>query len=57
MKKFKILSFIAILSVCHVSVAHYSGPFLLWGVENLNNLKIPALQGKNCEVLKDFGEF
>lgn len=49
MKKFKVFSLILFLSLCRVSLGHYSGPFLLWGVENLNNLKVPALSGEKMK--------
>lgn len=29
-----------------LAYGHYQGPFLLWGVENLNDMKIPTLQGE-----------
>lgn len=53
MKKLKNLTLIVILSLISSSLAHYSGPFLFWGVENLNNLKIPTLQGEEKFQLKN----
>lgn len=43
---FVILSLAFVVST---TTASYSGPFLFWGMENLNNLKIPTLQGKKFE--------
>lgn len=54
MRKFGVFSLILGLSLCSLSQAHYNGPFLLWGVENLNNLKIPTLQGMKIENFMKF---
>jgi len=43
----KNLSVILVALAVQVAYGHYQGPFLLWGVENLNDMKIPALQGEN----------
>ncbi|KAG5667297.1 hypothetical protein PVAND_015283 [Polypedilum vanderplanki] len=47
--------FIAVLlsALSSLANAHYSGPFLFWGVENLNNMKIPTLQAIDDLSLRD----
>lgn len=50
-------SFLCIAVICLLagrSKASYAGPFLLWGSEHLNSLKVPTLQGKekNLELRK-----
>lgn len=40
---YAILSFALIVSRISAS---YAGPFLFWGMDNLNKLKIPTLQGR-----------
>jgi len=41
-----------ILAICAIQVVygHYQGPFLLWGVDNLNDMKIPTLQGRKITI-------
>jgi len=43
------LSVILVALAVQVAYGHYQGPFLLWGVDNLNDMKIPTLQGENFE--------
>lgn len=42
--KFSLL--VILLSAFTSSSAHFSGPYLIWGGENLNSLKQAALEGK-----------
>ncbi|XP_070507869.1 V-type proton ATPase subunit S1-like [Chironomus tepperi] len=44
---------ILIIFVFQSTYGHYHGPFLLWGVENLNKMKIPALQAIDDQNLRD----
>jgi uncharacterized Tic20 family protein len=46
MRKFINLVVLSLTLLISVTTASYAGPFLFWGVENLNNQKIPTLQGK-----------
>lgn len=48
--KMKNLSLVLILLSFHVTYGHYQGPFLLWGLEDLNSMRIPALQGEKLEI-------
>jgi hypothetical protein len=48
------LSVILVALVVQVAYGHYQGPFLLWGVENLSDLKIPALKGEDFKEFKEF---
>jgi hypothetical protein len=45
--KNQILPILLVLVASGAALGHYSGPFLLWGLENLNDMKIPTLQGEN----------
>lgn len=38
-----------VLVAAQVAYGHYQGPFLLWGVDNLSEMKIPTLQGEMLE--------
>lgn len=38
-----------VLSTASVAVASYVGPFLLWGIKDLNDFKLPALAGKSLD--------
>jgi hypothetical protein len=44
--KGKFLAFIVLSAMSGVVLSHYSGPFLFWGLEHLNDMKIPTLQGE-----------
>ncbi|KAL7011713.1 hypothetical protein ACKWTF_014398 [Chironomus riparius] len=46
-------SVILVVLAVQVVYGHYQGPFLLWGVENLNEMKIPALQAIEDQNLQD----
>lgn len=46
MKKSNGLVVICLFLVGSMTNASYSGPFLFWGMDNLNDLKIPTLQGE-----------
>ena len=48
--KFSLLILSACLSQTYCT---YSGPFLLWGIDNLNGLKIPTLESIDDSVLRD----
>ncbi|KAL7011712.1 hypothetical protein ACKWTF_014397 [Chironomus riparius] len=47
------LSVILVALAVQVAYGHYQGPFLLWGVENLNEMKIPTLQAIEDQNLRD----
>lgn len=46
MWKFNVTVTMSLFMAVSMASASYSGPFLFWGMDNLNDLKIPTLQGK-----------
>jgi hypothetical protein len=51
MKSFIKLSILLISFI--VCKAEYEGPYLLWGLEGLDDIKVPALQGiKDKKIIK-----
>jgi hypothetical protein len=54
MGKLIYLSILSLSIIASSTNASYAGPFLFWGKENLNNLKIPTLQGKKKKSRKKF---
>lgn len=46
-------SLILLGSVLGSAVAHYSGPFLFWGVNDLKGVQVSALQGLDDKFLRD----
>lgn len=45
MMKVCVLVTLSLLAVASTAGASYSGPYLFWGMDDLNKLKIPTLQG------------
>ncbi|XP_055616185.1 uncharacterized protein LOC129762186 [Toxorhynchites rutilus septentrionalis] len=39
--------------ICNAALAHYSGPFLLWGVNELKDIEVPALGELDDKFLRD----
>ena len=48
--KIVLISLMVIASISGMQ-CNYAGPFLFWGNDNLNELKIPALQSKHLRSL------
>lgn len=51
MKKINVFVILSLAFVVSTATASYSGPFLFWGMDNLNNLKIPTLQGEKFGII------
>ena len=49
----KIVSFLPIFSLFLTASAHYSGPFLLWGIDDLRDIEVSALEGIEDKILRD----
>jgi hypothetical protein len=50
---FKIIGLWPILSLILSTSAHYSGPFLFWGIDELRDIEVSALEGIEDKVLRD----
>ena len=45
----KLFALTVLAAMSGLAVGHYSGPFLFWGLENLNGMQIPTLQGEKFD--------
>lgn len=46
MNKFIAFATLSVAFLASFACASYSGPFLFWGMDGLNDMKVPSLQGK-----------
>lgn len=46
MKRFNVFATLSFALLASLASASYSGPFLFWGMDGLNDMKAPSLQGK-----------
>lgn len=44
-----LIKFSILLVIAAVCSAEYEGPYLLWGLKGLDDIKVPTLQGKNLK--------
>lgn len=53
MAKFNLGTVILLGTVLGSALAHYSGPFLFWGVSDLKGVQVSALEGLDDKFLRD----